>query len=397
MPSQQNSLRASARPGLFVLIAMSAMGPIALNIFIPSMPGLQKALQTDYATAQLTLTLYLVSLGFSQLLMGPLSDRFGRRPVLLCGLTLYVIASIYCSFAVSIDQLIIGRILQAAGGCAGVTLSRAIVRDIYPRDKAASLLGYVTMTMAIAPMLSPVIGGYLDQWAGWRAGFYLISLLGLLLFVFCLVKLPETNKQLSHSLGMTDLPRQYLNLLKNKAFLGYTLCMSLGSAMFFAFVGGAPFIVIEIMKLSPSDYGLYFILISTGYMFGNFLTGRYSTKLGMNRMIVIGNSAAVLGMAAMFATQFLEFSGPLALFAPMVLITLSNGLIIPNCLAGALSVQPGNVGAASGLAGFCQVSIGALSTLLVGVLHNGTIAPTVGVIIAAGFLSIIFFQLTRFK
>lgn len=376
--------RPAPRPSLFILIAMSAIGPIALNIFIPSMPGLQATFGADFATVQLTLTFYLAALAAAQLVLGPVSDRFGRRPVFIAGMVIYVIASLACAFATSIEQLIIGRIFQAAGGCAGIVLARAIIRDIYERDKAASMIGYVTMAMVVAPMLAPAIGGVLDQWAGWQSGFYLVTALGAAVLVLSLNRLPETNQTRAVSAGFTRLARNSLALMREPVFLGYAFNSAFGSAIFFSFLAGAPFIMTDIMGRSPAEYGIYFILVSLGYMFGNFLSGRYAQRAGVNRMLVAGTCIALLGLSVLVAFTVAEIGQPYAIFAPMMVVAMSNGLTIPSATAGAISVRPDITGSAAGLSGFFQIGLGAVATVLVGHLHDGTRIPMVAVMVASG-------------
>ena len=301
----------TARPGLFLLIAMSAVGPIALNIFIPSMPGLQATFSTDYATVQLTLTLYLAALAVAQLFIGPVSDRFGRRPVFLCGMVVYIAASIACVFAGTIEQLIVGRIFQAAGGCAGIVLARAIIRDVYERDRAASMIGYVTMAMVVAPMLSPAIGGVLDQWTGWQSGFYVVTVLGVLLLAFAWNQLPETNHERAVSAGFARLARNCGVLLREPLFLGYALNSAFGSCIFFSFLAGAPYVTTEVMGGTPAQYGFYFILVSLGYMFGNFLSGRFAQRAGVDRMVVSGTLIALVGLAGLVALTISRCAAPI--------------------------------------------------------------------------------------
>ncbi len=393
MESHSNAIAAGKRPGHLILIAMAAIGPIALNIFIPSMPGLQAALGTDQGPAQLTLTLFLLSLAVSQLIVGPISDRFGRRPVFLAGITLYIVASLGCAFATTIEQLILGRVIQAAGGCTGIVVARAIVRDLYDRDKAASLIGYITMAMALAPMIAPTIGGFLDEWAGWRSGFYLVGGLGLVVLALALAQLHETHHDRVTGQSVGRIARNSAALLLEPAFLGYALCSSFGSGMFFAFIAGAPFIVTKVFNLSPSVYGLYFILVSIGYILGNFLSGRFSQAAGANRMLLFGNAFALVGLALLITTTLLEIAGPLAIFGPMCVIAVSNGLSIPNATAAAVSVRPKIAGAGSGLTGFLQVGLGALATLAVARLHDGTSTPMVAVMVSCGLIAVLFLGL----
>ncbi|MGI9481268.1 MAG: multidrug effflux MFS transporter [Hyphomicrobiales bacterium] len=381
------------KPGLPMLIAMSAIGPIALNIFIPSMPGLAIALGTDYQTAQLTLTFFLVSLAISQLFVGPVSDRLGRRPVFLAGMCLFIASSILCAMAGSITQLIIGRLFQAAGGCTGIVLARAIIRDLYDRDESASLLGYLTMAMVVAPMIAPTIGGVLDGWAGWRAGFYVTAILGALVFAVALYKLHETNLDPDTSSSQVDFFRKSAQLLRMPVFLGYALNSAFGSGIFFAFIAGAPFVVTDVMGGTPRDYGLYFIIVSIGYMFGNFLSGRYARRAGANRMMVIGSTVSVLGIALLITGAFAGLITPFWLFGSMSVVAISNGLTIPSATAGAISVRPDIPGTGAGLSGFFQIGVGALSTFMVGFFHDGTHWPMVGIMAASGTIAIGFLLL----
>lgn len=369
---------------------MSAIGPIALNIFIPSMPGLSAALGTDYRTAQLSLTFFLISLAVSQLFVGPVSDRLGRRPVFLGGMVLFIAASVACAFATSIEQLIAGRILQAAGGCTGLVMARAIIRDLYDRDQSASLLGYMTMAMIVAPMIAPAIGGVLDGWAGWQAGFYLVAALGAVLLIVAQYKLHETNLNPTAPAGWFEFFRKSGELVKEPAFLGYALNSAFGSGVFFAFISGAPFVVTNLMGGTPRDYGLYFILVSFGYMFGNFLSGRYARRAGVNRMITVGSCFAMVGLFLLVINASVGTLTPLAIFGPMSVIAISNGLTIPSATAGAISVRPDIPGTGAGLTGFLQVGVGAISTFVVGFFHNGSHWPMVMVMVCSGFIALCF-------
>lgn len=379
------------KPHLVLLILLSAIGPVALNIFLPSMPNLAVSLNTSHDVAQLTLTLYLVAIAFSQLVLGPLSDKYGRRPVILVGIAVYVVASIACALAFTIEQLIIGRILQAAGGCAGIVITRAIVRDLYDQQKATSILGYLTMVMAIAPMLSPIIGGYLDQLYSWRAGFYLVGGLGVILLAFSFTKLHETNLELVDDMRLFNVFSKYKVLIIRRQYLGYVLGTSFGSAVFFAFIAGAPFYATKVLGLLPSEYGIYFIMVSCGYMLGNFISGRFATRISGQVMLMCGCAILMLGASVLLYFYFVGFSHPLFLFLPMSVIACSNGIAIPNGMSGALSVEPKLAGTASGLAGFIQILLGAFATFLVGFFHDQSAQPMVFVMLFCAICSVLFF------
>lgn len=353
-------------PSVFILVAMTALGPLALNIFMPSMPGLAKDFDVEYGFVQLTLTFYLIGLGIAQLVYGPISDHWGRRPVLLWGLGIYCIGSIACALAPSITWLMLGRGLQAIGGCAGLVLGRAIIRDLYDRDRSAAMIGYVTMAMSLAPMLSPVLGGYLDTLFGWRASFAFCSLAGLAVYAWVIFTLPETLAQRGLGEGAAALLRGYGELLRSPAFCGYVLQTAFTSGVFFAFIAGAPFVVVTVMGLPASAYGLWFIVVSIGYLIGNFFTGRFAVRLGVDRMIAYGAITQLVGISALALASWL---GPLNLpgiFLPMAVVAMSNGLTLPNGIAGAISVNPRAAGAAAGLSGALQMLTGAIAAVLVG-------------------------------
>lgn len=381
------------QPSVFILVAMSALGPIALNIFLPSMPGLAKELKVDYGTVQLTLTFFLIGLGLAQLVYGPISDRWGRRPVLLWGLGIYCVGSIVCVLAPSIFWLMLGRILQALGGCAGLVLGRAIVRDLYERDRAAAMIGYVTMAMSLAPMLAPAIGGYLDGLYGWRTSFAFCSLAGVAVFAWVALTLPETLATRGLGEGAGALLRGYAELLRSPVFCGYVLQTAFTSGVFFAFIAGAPFVVVTVMGEPASAYGLWFVVVSLGYLTGNFFTGRYAVRLGVDRMLVCGAVVQLFGTGALALASWL---GPLSLpgiFLPMAVVALSNGLVLPNGIAGAISVNPRAAGAAAGLSGALQMATGAVAAALVG---NGqdrdpSQYPMIWTMLACGILSLLVF------
>jgi len=366
-----------------VLVAVSTTGPLAMNIFVPSIPGLMKEFSATSGTVQLTLTVYLAGIAVSQLAYGPLSDRFGRRPMLIVGLTLYVIASQLCALANSIETLMAARFLQALGGAAGMVLSRAIVRDLHGREAAASVLGYLTMTWVLVPMFAPALGGFLDDAFTWRASFHVLSVFGALVLALVVWRLPETHPPEQNDVGRpTGLLIGASKLVHEPLFLGYTLTLGFCSAVFFSFLAGAPFIMVEVLGESPLNYGLWFMLVSVGYMLGNFFSGRYSQTVGIDRMIMVGNGLAILGSALMLLAGLTGHLSPLTLFAPMLLVTLGNGLTIPNGTAAAVSVLPGTIGAAAGLSGFAQMAIGAAASQVTGDVQ-GTM-PLIALWIMAG-------------
>ena len=363
----------ATRPPLVVLVAVSALQPFAINVLAPATPGLARALATDYATVQLTLTLYLVTVAVTQLLVGPISDRIGRRPCILAGIGLFGVGSLLGALAESIETLLLARVVQAIGGGTCFALARAVVRDTASRDRAASMLGYLTMAMVVAPMVAPLVGGFLDRHFGWRSIFLVMVALAVAVAAAAAAFLHETAAR-HEGAGLASLFRGYPDLLRNRSFLGYTLALSSTTAAFFAFVAGAPFVVVEVMGASPDVYGVYFLFNAGTYMVGNFLTGRFGQRIGSERLTRYGLYLSVAsGVSALLCMLILPWT-PATLFLPLMLNGIGNGLTVPGGTAAALSVRPDLAGTAAGLVGATQLGLGALAAVVVGSLV--TLAPT---------------------
>lgn len=344
------------QPQIATLALAAAISPLAINIYLPSLPNITTYFQTTPSTTQLSVSLYLAATAVLQLVFGPLSDKYGRRPVMLSLLSAMLIATLVCIYAPTIEIFLLGRVLQASAA-AGVVLSRAIVRDMVSGDDAASMIGYVTMGMTLAPMIGPTIGGLLQEQYGWQATFWL--LFGFTAFAIIVIwfGLPETNKERGGSFKQQFLA--WPELFGSRRFWGYSICCAFSSGAFFAFLGGGPLLAASYYNASPSTFGLYFIFIATGYMLGNFIAGRISARAGINRMIMMGNILALAGMlVALVSTSNLP-EEPLGFFLPMFFIGLGNGITLPNANAGIVSVRPGIAGAASGLGATLQVGGGA--------------------------------------
>jgi DHA1 family bicyclomycin/chloramphenicol resistance-like MFS transporter len=353
---------------LALLMAMTAIGPATLNILVPALPGLVSLLASDAETVQLTLSLYLLSLATAQLLLGPLSDRFGRRPVVLGGLTLAVVAALAAIATASIGALIAMRIVQAVGASTGVVVGRAIIRDLYERDHAAAMIGLVTTAMVIAPMISPLIGGVLDTAFGWEAIFVFIALFSGAVLLWAMLVLPETRPA-STAQAPATLLRDCGVLLASAKFHGYVLAGALGSAPFFTFLGGGPHVVVSLMGRTSAEYGFWFAVTSLGYMSGNFTASRLSQRFGVDAMIIAGIAFELIGATLTVAfVAGLPDAGPAIIFLPQMVISYGNGLLLPNAIAGAVSVRPQAAGTASGMTGFTQMAVGAASTQTVSIL-----------------------------
>jgi len=376
-----------------LLIAVSAVSPLGINMYLPSMPSMARAFGVDFTTIQLTLSLYLAAMAVGQLIVGPLSDRLGRRPVLLIGLLVFVLGSLLCLVAQSVDLLIFGRVVQAIGGCAGITLGRAIVRDLYGGNQVASMIGYVTMGMAVAPMIAPTIGGILETLYGWRASFVFLTIFGSLALLFAYWQLYETNNNRGSAGSFRHLASGYLCLFRSRLFWGYTLAASFVSAVFFAFVAGAPYVMIELMGRSPAEYGFYFAIVPSGYILGNLASGRLAGRAGPNRMILIGTCMTLASVAVMVMAFSQNTMHPAALFGPMFFIGVGNGLVLPSGIAGAVSVRPEAAGAAAGLSGSLQIGFGALVAPIVGAVLGATVWPLIAIMGTCSLLAIASFGL----
>ncbi len=380
------------RPTLAILVVLTMGGALAMNIILPSMPGIQKSFNTDYATVQLTLTLFLAGLAIAQLVYGPLSDRFGRRPIALSGLMILLAGTGICLLADSIEMMIMGRIVQAIGGCAGLVVGRAMVRDLYDTDRAASMIAYLTMAAVVVPTLAPLIGGYLEEWYSWSASFVFILAMTILFLIAALLfaheTLPPSKRHEGHFL---ELFTSFGQLLRNPAFNGYAFQVSFSTAAYFAFLGGTPFVMITLMGGSPAELGLYYVGISVLYICGNFGTARLAKRLGVYRMVMFGTLVSLVGGILMMATALMDELTPLTFFGFMAVVAFGNGFCISSGMAGAIGADPRRVGAAAGLAGSMQIGLSAISSFITGALldhYQTTAVPLTVIMVVCGLLAV---------
>lgn len=357
------NLTPATPPRLLTLVLAAAASALAMNVFLPSMPGMARYFNVEYALMQLTVSVYLAANAGIQLFIGPMSDRFGRRPVLIVCFAIFIAATIAAILSPNFEFLLAMRVLQAFSA-AGLVVPRAIVRDMVEPARAASLFGYITMGMALAPMAAPVVGGLLDEMFDWRATFGLLLAFGVIAFAFILLDLGETNHNRSESFGAQF--RSYPELLLSRRFWGYVMAAGFTSGQFFAFLGGGPFVATEIMHLTPSAYGLLFGIISAGYVLGNFISGRFTERVGIRRMILTGNLLAMSGLLVSLALLSSGLEHPLSFFGPVVMIGLGNGMALPSVTAGMVSVRPHLAGSAAGLGSAMQIGVGAAFSVLGG-------------------------------
>ncbi|MGN6284046.1 MAG: multidrug effflux MFS transporter [Afipia sp.] len=370
-----------------LLVAMNGIAPVSLYMLVPMLPLLATTFQQDISVAQMTVSLYMVGLACSQLVMGLLSDLYGRRPVLMWCLGLVVIANIGCIFAQTLPQLIAGRFLQAVGGAAGMVLARAIVRDIYDRNRVGSMISLVIAVMMIAQMLSPLAGGLLDHWFGWRSIFYVLAIVTTLTMVAIMLALPETRRVETRT-SDNNFVSDVRALSASKTFIGYVLCQMLASSLIFVFAGGGPYIVVDHLHRSTTEYGLWFATAGVAYMMGNLASVRLSPRYGLDRMIAIG---LILQIAGSVLNVVWGITGlnqmPSWLFGTHMIVMFGNAFAMSNASAGAISVRPQAAGTASGTMGFLQMGFGALCSQL-GAALGGHFATPLPMNIAMLILSL---------
>lgn len=350
-------------PHIVTLVMVTGLSALAMNIFLPSLPGMTAWFDTDYRVMQLSVSLYLGFSALLQVVIGPISDRFGRRPVLLWSIVLFLIATLGTIFAPTVGIFLVFRMLQAVIA-AGMVLSRAVIRDMVPGEQAASMIGYVTMGMSLVPMIGPAIGGVLDETFGWQANFVLLIVLGLAVLWLIWADLGETAT--GRAARFADQVRNYPELLASPRFWGYCLAAAFSSGAFFAYLGGAPYVGTEVFHMSPGVLGAYFGAPAIGYGIGNFVSGRFSVAIGLNRMILFGTAFTTACMGLLTLLDVLGLTGPGVFFGLIVTVGLGNGMALPNANAGMLSVRPELAGTASGLGGAMMIGGGAGLSALAG-------------------------------
>ncbi|APE42871.1 Bcr/CflA family drug resistance efflux transporter [Sulfitobacter alexandrii] len=352
-------------PHIATLIMLAGLSALAMNIFLPSLPQMAEYFGTSYAVMQLSVPLYLLFSAILQLFIGPISDNLGRRQVMIWGLALFMLATLGCILAPNATVFLMFRIGQAVAATAMV-LSRAVIRDLYTQDQSASMIGYVTMGMALVPMVAPAVGGAIEQQFDWHMTFWVMLAIGGAILALVVADMGETAQASGKSLiGQF---REYPELLRSPRFWGYALAAGFCSGAFFAYLGGAPFVGSIVFGLDPFWLGIYFGSPAIGYFVGNFLTGLFATRFGVNAMVLWGCMANAIG-GSVSLLIFLSGNGSaLTFFGMMTLVGLGNGLCIPNATAGMLSVRPHLAGTASGLGGAIMIGGGSALAVLAGVL-----------------------------
>lgn len=354
-------------PHIITLVMIAGISALNMTIFLPSLATMTIYFDTDYATMQYALSGYLAMTAVLQIIVGPISDKIGRRPVVLGSLAIFILASIGTYFATSITIFLFFRMLQAAVAT-GIALSRAVVRDMVPQAQAASMIGYVTMGMALVPMVGPMLGGAVDELFGWHATFLVLIVSGI--GVFTLVYLDQGETLASGGMSFRDQIRSYPELFSSPRFWGYALCAAFASGAFFALLGGASFIAGTVYSLSPLWSGIAIGAPPLGYAVGNLISGKYSARLGISRMALIGTLFILFGLGTSLALGLMGIHSAVIFFGFCTFLGLGNGITLPNVTAGLLSVRPHLAGTAAGLGGAIMVGGGAALAQFGGTLLN---------------------------
>lgn len=388
------------RPGTFaltaLLAALSAIGPLTTDMYLPSLPDIVRLLDATTAQGQLTISAYLIGFAVGQIIYGPVADRHGRKPVLIGAVVLYSVASVLCAYSTSIEMLIGVRALQALGGCGGIVLARAIVRDLYSGARAGRELSLIGSVMALAPVLAPVAGGLLQSALGWRSIFLTLAIMGLAGIAVIWWLLPETlSRRATEPVSLSSMLRSYRIVARDPAYLAYLGIGTASYAGLFAWISGASFVLQDLYGLNPLNFGVAFAIGSLGYMTGAILAARLVVKLGIDGIIGLGGVAMTVGGLAMVASVALGLTSAMSLVLPMAVYLAGLGMVLPQSIAGAMTPFPERAGAASALLGFIQQVVAALCGVAVGHWLGESAWPLAAAVAIMGCASLILWIGTR--
>jgi DHA1 family bicyclomycin/chloramphenicol resistance-like MFS transporter len=384
------------RPSLFLLFVMMLASQLALTIFLPAVVNMAEDLGTSLNHIQLIIPAYLGAFAIMQLVAGSLSDTFGRRPIILCGLALFTLASFLCGLADNIEQLLIGRFFQAMGACTTIVVGRAIVRDGSEGKAAARALSYLGMSLAVGPAVAPFFGGFLVSWFDWRATFFSTAILGLATLITAIPRFVETlPKEDRRSPDLAGTLRKYVELLHNRIFLGYSLTIAFLTGTFQTFIVAAPIVMIDQMNVSPELFGFYVMTVPSSFILASFVSARLSGHVPLDKMIATGCIIALAGGLIQLGYSVFGSSSPASILIAILISNFGTGLAFANCYAQAFSmVQPYVAGAASALTGFIHMGWAFIISFVLANIHNITTihlgisqtATAVGSVIAFLFL-----------
>ena len=369
-------LRRPATDSLVVaalLTGISTLAPLSIDMFLPSLPVMTELFGTSAGRMKLSVTIFVAAFAASQLVFGPLSDRFGRRPALLGGMALYALGGLVCLSSLGVIRFIAGRVLQGIAAGSGPSVGRATIRDIYGRERSAKVMSYMAVAMSLAPMLAPVLGGFLQTYFGWHSVFVVLSGLGSVFFLGYWLLVPETNLHTDkNALNPSHLKANIALLLRDRRYMGYTMVMALMFCGHLVFISSSSFVLISVLGLSPQMFGLSFGLVAFGIMIGAFLAGKLSGRFSIPTLVMAGTLVNTLGGGVMVLLGSLGIGGAWGIVLPMVLITMGGGLARSPAVAGAIIPFPRMAGLASALMGFVQMSSAAAYASLFSLINDGS-------------------------
>jgi len=376
-------------PPAWLLVFITLSGTLGMHTFVPALPEAAQELGTGVAAMQMTISLYIAGLAAGQLIYGPLSDAFGRRPILMAGLALYTLAGLGAVFSTGVHALIGARMLQALGGAAGLVLGRAIVRDTTQAHDAVRRLAFLNLMIVLGPGLAPIIGGAMTEHLGWRSIFVLLAALGALALACSARFLPETGRPLGH-LSTASLVRDYRKLLRSPVFLGFALGGGCATTAIYGFLAAAPFIFVTQLHRPATELGFYLALLMVGMSVGNLVTGRLARFVQVERLMMGGNAASLIGAGTLLAPVLLGHLAVMPVLASMFIFAIGAGASSPAALTKAISVDPERTGSAAGLYGFSQMAVGAICTSLVSLggdpaLAAGTVLTLTAIVARVSF------------
>ena len=360
-------------PSFWLLVFVAALGPISMNAVLPASAAIMEDLSVSYGQVQLVLTVFLISMMIFQIVSGSLSDRFGRRAVVIAGLAMFCIGGLTCAMSQSIEWLLFGRFIQGAGGAVCISMPRTMVRDSLPRDQAASAMGYLTTAMMVAPLVGPAIGGWLTETVGWRWMYGGITAAAFLIFLTAIFRLVETRPASTPEQKNYSFMHAFKSLMTNRQFVAPMLVMTGSVGVYYVFLAGAPFVTINLYGYTPAEYGIWFACTGLGYMTGNFIAGRWSVKMGAERMVKLGTIPIFISVLLVWLLS--PWHMAFALFIPAFVFALSNGICIPNLTSIGLGVKPEFAGTASGLLGVTQLGVGVVFSSILGVVLDDSAVP----------------------
>ncbi len=378
-----------------LLASLTALGPLTTDIYVASLPQIGVAFSASTASVQLTITCYLIGFAIGQVFYGPFSDKFGRRPVMLIGFSLYLAATLVCLFSTSIQMVIVMRVFQALGAAGPIILTRAIVRDLYEGPRAARQFAVMSMIMGVTPIGAPVLGGFLQAWFGWRASFYFMALAGATIAACVALLLPETNKQKQAGpISVSSILSSFAIVAKNKAYLSYLGMQACSYNGLFGFVSASSVVLQGAYALTPIEFGFSFAICSVSYVFGAWLGSRLTPKRGLEGMIRLGVAFLCAGGITQIIAVLLFPKLIAAVIIPEMIYFLGIGFLLPSTLASALAPFPERAGAASSLMGFAQMTSGAIVGSIVGALLGDSALPLAIVTACAGIGAFVIFHTT---